>query len=111
GGEGARAEADERAKRLCGGIEPGDVTWIALRTSDGVDARFEQHDGKWQLVSPLAFPADSAVARLAEALATATSEKQFEHPQPDAEDGLDDAAAKVVRFGVGGVGTPLAIGN
>ena len=68
GGESARLDAEERAKRLFAGIEPGDVTWIALRTSDGVDARFEQRDGKWQLVSPLAFPADPAVARLAEAL-------------------------------------------
>ncbi len=111
GGESARLEAEERAKRLFAGIEPGDVTWIALRTSDGVDARFEQRDGKWQLVSPLAFPADPAVARLAEALATVTSEKQFEHPQPDAEYGLDEAAAKVVRFGVGGVEHSLRIGK
>jgi hypothetical protein len=111
GGESARLDAEERAKRLFSGIEPGDVTWIALRTSDGVDARFEQRDGKWQLVSPLAFPADPAIARLAEALATVTSEKKFEQPQPDAEYGLDDAAAVVVRFGVGDALHSLRIGK
>jgi uncharacterized protein DUF4340 len=111
GGESGRRDAEEREKRLFTGIEPGDVEWIALRTSDGVDARFEQRDGKWQIVSPLAFPADPAVARLADALATATSEKTFEHPQPDAEYGLDDAAAKVVRFGAKGAEHALRIGK
>jgi hypothetical protein len=40
-----------------------------------------------------------------------TSEKQFEHPQPDAEYGLDDAAAKGVRFGVGDALHSLRIGK
>jgi hypothetical protein len=111
GGESGRRDAEERAKRLFKGVEPGDIEWIALRTSDGVDARFEQRDGKWQLVSPLEFPADPAVARLADALASVTSEKTFEHPQPAAEYGLDDAAAKVVRFGAKGAEHALRIGK
>ena len=111
GGEGARLDAEERAKRLFQGIEPADVSWIALRTSDGVDARFEQRDGKWRMIAPLDAPADSAVARLADALATMTSEKQFEHPRPDAEYGLDAAAAKIVRFGAGGAEHSLRIGR
>src|SRR5262245_1307805 len=80
GGQGARLDAEARTKRLFQGIEPADVSWIALRTSDGVDARFEQRDGKWRLVTPLNAPADSSVARLADGLATVTSEKTFEHP-------------------------------
>jgi len=110
GGESGRRDAEERAKRLFAGVEPGDVSWIALRTSDGVDARFELHDGKWQLVAPLAFPADPGLARMAEALATVTSEKTFESPQTDAEYGLDDAKAKIVRFGAGGAEHELRIG-
>jgi hypothetical protein len=111
GGETARLDAQERAKRLFQGVEPGDISWIALRTSDGADARFEQRDGKWQIAAPIAFPADAGVGRLAEALATATSEKSIEHPQPDAEYGLDDAAAKIVRFGAGGAEHVLRIGK
>jgi hypothetical protein len=111
GGESARLDAEQRAKRLFQGIEPKDVTWIALRTSDGVDARFELHEEKWQLVAPLAFPADPSLARLAEALATVTSEQTLEHPQPDAEYGLDDEKAKVVRFGAGGAEHALRIGK
>src|SRR5215813_5276836 len=110
-GESGRLDAAEREKRLFHGIEPAGVQWIALKTTDGVDARFEQKDGKWQLVAPFAFPADAGVARLADALATATSEKTLEHPQPDAEYGLDDAAAKVVRFGADGAEHSLRIGK
>jgi hypothetical protein len=111
GGESGRRDAEERAKRLFAGIEPTDVQWIALKTSDGVDARFELHDGKWQVVAPIAFPADPGLARIAEALATVTSEKTFEHPQPDAEYGLDDAAAKIVRFGTTSGEHALRIGS
>ncbi len=111
GGQAGRLESEERAKRLFSGIEADDVQWIALRTSDGVDARFERRDGKWEIVAPLAFPADAGLDRLAEALATVTSEKKFDHPQPDAEYGLDDAAAKIVRFGAGGAEHSLRIGK
>jgi Domain of unknown function (DUF4340) len=110
GGESARLDAEERGKRLFAGIEPGDVSWIVLRTSDGADARFEQRDGKWQLVAPLAFPADPGLARMAEALVAITPEKTFEKPQPDAEYGLDDAKAKIVRFGTAGAEHELRIG-
>ncbi|TMA29777.1 MAG: DUF4340 domain-containing protein [Deltaproteobacteria bacterium] len=110
-GESGRLDAAEREKRLFKGIEPGDVQWIALRTTDGVDARFEQRDGKWLLVAPLEFPADASLERLAEALASVTSEKTFDHPQPDAEYGLDDAAAKIVRFGADGAEHALRIGK
>jgi hypothetical protein len=110
GGEGGRQDAEERGKRLFTGIEGGDVTWIALHTTDGADARFELHDGKWSLVAPLAFPADAGLARMADALATLTREKTLDHPQSDAEYGLDDANAKIVRFGAGGSEHELRIG-
>src|SRR5688572_3279590 len=111
GGEDARREAEQRSKRLFQGVEAADLSWIALRTSDGVEARFERRDGKWLLTEPIAFPADSAVERIADALATTTSEGTFEKPQPDAEYGLDDAAAQIVRFGVGSAEHSLRIGK
>jgi hypothetical protein len=110
GGESGRLDAEERGKRLFKGVEASEVTWIALRTSDGADARFEQKDGKWQVVSPLAFPADPGLARMAEALVAITSETTFDQPQPDAEYGLDDAKAKIVRFGTSGAEYELRIG-
>jgi uncharacterized protein DUF4340 len=111
GGEAGRLEAEQANKRLFPHVEANDVTWIALRTSDGADARFELHDGKWRIVAPLAFPADPAVGRMAEALATVTSEATYESPQPDAEYGLADEA-KVVRFGgADGVEHVLRIGK
>ena len=109
-GESGRLDAEERGKRLFEGIEPGDVSWIALRTNDGADARFEQSSGKWQMVAPLAFPADPGLARMAEALVTMTKEKTFDQPQPDADYGLDDAKAKIVRFGANGTEHELRIG-
>jgi hypothetical protein len=111
GGESGRLDAEQRAKRLFAGIEPADVSWIALRTTDGVDARFERRDGKWQLVAPIAFPADASLERLADGLATATSETTLAHAQPDAEYGLDDAHAKVVHFGAKGVDHELRLGR
>ncbi len=110
-GESARLEAQEREDRLFGGFEAEDVDWIALTTSDGVDARFEREGDAWQLVAPVAHPADAAVARMAEGLATITHEDVFEDPQPDAEYGLDDASARIVRFGVGDVEHELRIGR
>ena len=55
-GQGARQDAEQRAKRLFQGLEAADVAWIALRTSDGAEARLEQKDGRWRLIAPLAFP-------------------------------------------------------
>jgi uncharacterized protein DUF4340 len=110
-GEDARLESVERAKRLFQGIEAGDIAWIALRTTEGVDARVEQREGRWELTQPLAFPADAAVNRMAETLASVTSEAAFDHPQPDAEYGLDDDSARIVRFGVGEAERVLRLGK
>ncbi len=110
-GEGARLDAEERGKRVFAGLEPDQIDWITLRTTDGVDARFERHDGAWQLTSPIVFPADPAVDRMADTLATATHEAVFENPQPDAEYGLDDASARIVHFGAGDAEHELRLGK
>ena len=110
-GESGRLEAEERAKRLFTDLEPEDLDWIALTTRDGRAARFERADGAWRMVEPLEHPADSAVERMAEALATLTHEAILESPGPDAEYGLDEASARVVRFGAGGAEHTLRLGR
>lgn len=101
GGEEARREAAEREKQLFPGVSEDDVAWIALTTSDGRDARFERRGAAWRMVEPLEFPADAAVGRMAEALASVKSESVFSEPQPLSEYGLDEDSARVVRFGTG----------
>lgn len=110
GGEEARLEAEQRAKRLFRGIEPSDLRWIELRTRDGEDARLEQQDGEWRLVAPLDFPADTAAERMADTLASLGHEAQIESPRPDDEYGLDEVSARVVRFGVGDETRELRLG-
>jgi len=110
-GEGARLDAEEREKRIFTGFEPEEIDWVTLHTTDGVDARFERRDGTWRLTEPLDFPADPAVDRMVDTLATATREAEFETPQPDAEYGLDDASARIVRFGAGDAEHTLRLGK
>ncbi|MGH7336705.1 MAG: DUF4340 domain-containing protein, partial [Myxococcota bacterium] len=112
GGEDAQRRTEERNQRLFGGgLEAEDVTWIALRTSDGVDARIERVEGKWQMVEPLVYPADAVVEHLAQTLATLSSETVLEAPQPFAEYGLDENSARIVRFGTGEGTRELWLGN
>jgi hypothetical protein len=110
-GESGRLDAEERSKRLFSGIEAEDIDWIALVTTDGVEARLEQAEGAWRLVEPLPHPADAAVGRMAEALAGITHEATFDDPQPDAEYGLDEASARIVRFGVDDAEHTLRLGR
>ncbi len=110
GGEEGRRDAEERAKRLFRGLEAEDVAWIELRTSDGADARLERADVGWRLVAPLEFPADPAAERMAEELVAVVHEAEIDAPQPAAEYGLDDASARVVRFGADGETHELRLG-
>jgi hypothetical protein len=102
GGEDQRRAAEEREKRLFPGVEAAAIDWIALRTSDGRDARIERREGRWTLVAPLEFPADDFSSdAIASALAELASASSFEEPQPPEVYGLDQAANEV-RFAAGG---------
>lgn len=110
GGE-TRKEAEAAAKRLFPGIEAKDVEWIVLSTSDGRSARLERREGAWQLVEPLAYPADEIHADgMASTLAELSSEGTIDAPQPPAVYGLDDLN-RVVRFSAKGLEHRLAIGH
>jgi Domain of unknown function (DUF4340) len=111
GGEEARRQAEEQAKRLFPGVEQTAIDWIALETSDGREARIERRDGSWHLTQPLDFPADrSAIDGMAAALAQVTSEAAYDDPQPLAEYGLGDDARRV-RFSAKGTEHAIRFGH
>jgi len=104
-------EATEQAKRLFGDLEPAQVEWIELTTSDGRDARLARRDGAWRVVEPVDFPADATAAdAIASALATMASEAVFEEPQPLSVYGLGEDA-RVVRFGAADQEHELRVGK
>jgi hypothetical protein len=110
GGEDARREAEEQARRLFPEVEQEAVEWVALTTREGIEARLERREGGWSLVQPVEFPADRfAVDGLAANLVTLVSEAALEDPQPLAEYGLADAA-RAVRFSAGGEVRTLLLG-
>ncbi len=104
-------EATEQAKRLFGELEPTQVEWIELTTSDGRAARLARRDGAWRVVEPVDFPADATAAdAIASALATMASEAVFEEPQPLSVYGLGEDA-RVVRFGAADEAHELRVGK
>jgi hypothetical protein len=110
-GEEGRREAEEAEKRLFSGFEAADVTAIALTSSDGVEVRAERQDGRWQIVAPLAFPADGAAFdAMAAALEQTASDTTLEDPQEPAVYGLD-AEEREVRFRAGDAEHALRLGN
>jgi len=110
-GEPERRAAEEAEKRLFSGVNAADVDAIELTASDGVAVRAERRDAGWQLVAPLAFPADAfAFDAMASALAELTSETAIEDPQEAAVYGLD-AVGREVRFTVGGAEHALRLGD
>lgn len=104
-------EATEQAKRLFGELEPTQVEWIELTTSDGREARLARRDGAWRVVEPVDFPADATAAdAIATALATMASEAVFDEPQPLGVYGLGEDA-RVVRFFAAGKEHELRVGK
>ena len=99
-GEEARTQAEADAKRLFPGIEAEAIDSIELTTSDGVEARIERSQGNggdagWDLVTPLAFPADSFPAdALASSLSGLASERKLDDPQPPEVYGLDSTSTE-----------------
>lgn len=104
-------EATEQAKRLFGALEPTQIEWIGLTTSDGRPVRLARREGAWRVVEPIDFPADATAAdAIATALATLSSETVLEDPQPLSVYGLGDEA-RILRFGAAGQEHELRIGK
>ncbi|MEM7413376.1 MAG: DUF4340 domain-containing protein [Myxococcota bacterium] len=110
-GEAGRQEAAEREKYLFSGLAVEDVDWIELETRDGVDARLEQREGRWQLTAPVRFPADAVAERMADTVTSLATQSTFENPGPDAEYGLDPETATTVRFGADDASYELRLGK
>jgi hypothetical protein len=109
--EAQTLEATEQAKRLFADLEPAQIDWIALETSDGREARLARREGAWRVVEPVDFPADATAAdAIATALATLSSEALFEDPQPLSVYGLGEDAQSV-RFGAVGQEYELRVGK
>ena len=105
-----RSESQSDAGRVFPGIHAEQIEAIDISTEGGGTARLERREGRWQLVAPVAFPADAAVAdALASALADLPREAVFEEPEPLKEYGLDGEPA--VRFHVGEKEYALRIGD
>ena len=110
-GEAGRKKAEEADAQVFAALEPGDIDWIELRTTDDVDVRVERSDGRWRLRKPLDFPADTvALDGMAGALADLAQEQAIEAGQPLSVYGLA-ADARRIAFGTAGGDFALRIGN
>jgi len=110
-GEEGRLAAEEEAQRLFPDFPAEDVTAIELVASDGEAVRAERREGRWQLVSPISFPADGAAFdSMAASLAQISGESAIEDPQDAAVYGLD-ADEREVRFTANGAEHALRIGD
>jgi hypothetical protein len=111
--EGAekRSEAESASKRLFAGVEADAIDWIELESEDGEMVRLERKDDEgWQLVAPLAFPADRFAADgIASTLSEMEADATFDTPEPLENYGL--GVPPRVRFGVGDERFALQVGN
>jgi hypothetical protein len=111
--EGAerRSEAESATKRLFAGVEAEAIDWIELESEGGETIRLERgEDEGWQLVAPLAFPADRFAADgIASTLSEMEAEASFDSPEPLENYGL--GVPPRVRFGVGDERFALQVGN
>jgi hypothetical protein len=110
-GEEGRREAEQAEKRIFAGFEAEAVEAIALTATDGVAVRAERRDDHWQIVEPLAFPADIyAFDAMASALAQMVGGSAIEDAQEPSVYGLDEVAREV-RFDAAGGEYALRIGS
>jgi hypothetical protein len=111
GGEDERREAEEAQKRVVIGIEAEDVESIALTTTDEVAVAVQRGEAGWQVVEPLAYPADSfALDAMAAAIAQLAGGTPIEDAQGLEVYGLDDVGREV-RFHVAGEERALRLGD
>ncbi len=96
--EQARVEAEAAEKRLFPDVEQGEIASISLRASDAPEIRLERRDGRWRIVAPIEFAADTFAADgVASAITQLMSESAIEDPRPLDVYGLT-AEGSEVRF-------------
>ena len=110
-GEQARVEAKAAENRLFPDVEQAEITSISLRVSDAPEIQLERRDGRWRIVAPIDFAADTFAADgIASALTQLMSESVIEDTQPlDAYGFRTDGPE--VRFAVGDLEKTLRIGS
>jgi len=110
-GEQARVEAKAAEKRLFPDVEQTEITSISLRVSDAPEIKLERRDGRWRIVTPIDFAADTFAADgVASAITQLMSESVIEDPQPLDAYGFRTGGADV-RFAVGELEKTLRIGS
>jgi hypothetical protein len=110
-GEQARVEAKAAEKRLFPDVEQTEITSISLRVSDAPEIKLERRDGRWRIVAPIDFAADTFAADgVASAITQLMSESVIEDPQPLDAYGFRTGSAEV-RFAVGDLEKTLRIGS
>lgn len=110
-GEQARVEAKAAEDRLFPDVEQGEITAISLRVSDAPEIRLERRDGRWRIVTPIDFAADTFAADgIASAITQLKSESVIEDPRPPDVYGFGEEGAEV-RFTVGPLEKILRIGS
>jgi hypothetical protein len=104
-------EAKAAEKRLFPDVEQGEIASISLRVSDTPEIRIERRDGRWRIVTPIDFAADTFAADgVASALTQLMSESVIEDPRPPDVYGFGAGGAEV-RFAVGDLEKTLRIGS
>lgn len=106
----ARKEAADAEKHLFPGLEQDAIDSIQLSSPDAPSVHLERHEGHWQIVEPIRFPADTFAADgLASALAQLVSEATIEDPSAPEVYGLDTGGE--VRFSAAGSEELLRTGS
>ncbi len=106
-----REVAIEEAKKIHFGLEATEVTAVMLTTLDGVSARFERIEGRWEVVEPISARADAtALDAIAHALVNMPREGSVEGGGPLRGFGLGDSA-QAIRFEIGDETRGLRIGR
>jgi len=110
-GEQARVEAKAAENRLFPDVEQGEIASISLRASDAPEIRLERRDGRWRIVAPIDFAADTFAADgVTSAITQLMSESVIEDPRPPDVYGFG-AEGVEVRFAVGDLEKVLRLGS
>jgi hypothetical protein len=118
-GESERESLRDDAKRIHPGLDAEAVESVDLTTADGIDARFERREGRWEVVSPVAGGADAAALdAIAHALTSLPREGSVDGSVDSSVGKASDleqyglgANARVVLFEVAGATKGIRIGK